>query len=294
MKKSSSLLKKLRIGTKRKVFTEFIGSYKSSFKGIGVDFDDLREYVPGDNIKDIDWNSTAKTGDIHVRKYSEDREIKLNFVIDISSSLNWGSSPDISKKNLLLELVYYIGSAANLNNDKFGAVYFNDRVVKSIEIKKGLNHLLRIFKFTENCFADNYFNKSTLEEPFKYLLRGIKKRSLVVFITDFIDLDEKLKKLFKAAHKKHEIIVITVNDIAEIRPNILGQEEFENIETGEISKIDFGDWWTLKEYNSEMANYFKNLRSFFIKNRVGFLPINSKDDVLEKLLIYFKKYKISL
>jgi len=290
MIKISELIRKLKISTRRKVFSEFIGDYRSAFKGQGIEFDDLREYVAGDNVKDIDWNSTAKTGTVYVRKYIETRELNLLFALDISSSMNWGSDPSYFKKDIAINAMYAIVQAALRSSDRFGACLFADTVVRQLELKKGFQHLLEILKAADTAYTNDYFKQSNLLPLLNFLLQKLNRKVVCFLITDNIDLDNlEVAKLLRSANVKHEINIIHIMDQQELQPQFAGEMFFQDIETGQNATVDLSSTAALATYQENLSRYLDQLIVFTKQNRIGYLRLTQESDIIVELITFFSR-----
>ncbi|HEX9805247.1 MAG TPA: DUF58 domain-containing protein [Candidatus Dojkabacteria bacterium] len=283
-------VKQLELSTNRKVLTHFIGNYISAFKGQGIEFNDLREYIPGDSIKDIDWNSTAKTGALHVRKYIETRELILLFAVDSSSSMNWAPIPNYSKKDLVLNIITLLSLASERSSDRIGAAIFTDKLAASVDFRKGRSHMLKILKEVTNAISSSFFKDSNMNNILSFLLDGLKKRTICFLFTDQLDLEDKatLKKL-KAVNKKHELVFVHVDDAYEILKDINEIIEVQDIESGEIIKIDFSNKNLVTQIIDENNKYREQMENFFRRSKISYLYINQNTNLLLELINFFDK-----
>ena len=184
---TSELLKKVRkieIKTKRLTNNLFTGQYHSAFKGKGMVFSEVRKYVPGDDVRDIDWNVTAKLSEPYIKIFEEERELTMMLMVDVSSSEFFGSST-LLKKDLITEICAVLSFSAMQNNDKVGLIFFTDEIELFIPPKKGKKHILRIIRELIN-FTPNS-NKTNISKAFQYLNNVVKKKSIVFMLSDFID-----------------------------------------------------------------------------------------------------------
>lgn len=282
-------LKKLKIKPRGKVFNIFVGNYKSIFRGQGLEFDDLRNYVPGDNVKDIDWNATAKTGELYVKKYIETRELNIYFAIDVSSSMNWGTNTKYRKSDIVTNLLYILGLAASKSNDRMGAIFFNDKFKEAIEFKKGRVQTLRILRTTQKMFNKNYFNSTDINKLLDHLLFNIKKKCVCFLVTDNIEIsNERTQKLLRAVNQKHDLIVVLVNDTQELSLDMGGEVNIQDIETGEVIAFDFNNNQLREAYYEELQKETQALNRFLKKNGIGEIRIDQNKDILRELIKYFK------
>ncbi len=226
------ILKKIRfieITTSRLVNTVFAGEYHSVFKGRGMEFDEVREYDPGDDVRDIDWNVTARMGHPYTKKFVEERELTVIFLVDASSSGQYGTKGK-TKSELIAEICALLAFSAVKNHDRVGLIIFSDQVEKFIPPKKGRLHVLRVIREILTFVPKH--KKTDINIALKTLNDVITKRSTVFLFSDF--LAENYQKLLKVAFKKHDLVSIVVEDPTEKEfPAISGSIEMEDAETGE-------------------------------------------------------------
>src|ERR1700675_4289305 len=237
--KTSEILKKIRIleiKTKGLVETAFAGDYHSVFKGRGMNFEDVREYQPGDEIRAIDWNVTARLGTAFVKKFTEERELTVVLVVDVSASGNFGSVSQ-SKRELAAEVACVLAFSAIRNNDKVGLLLFSDRVELFIPPKKGRSHTLRIIR--EILFFEPAGRGTAPGLALDYLNKVVTRRAVVFFISDFQTGD--FSRELSVSGRRHDFIAVHVQDQREeVLPNV-GIITLEDAETGEQIEINTGD-----------------------------------------------------
>ncbi len=226
------LLKKIRfieITTLRLVNTVFAGEYHSVFKGRGMEFDEVREYDPQDDIRDIDWNVTARMGHPYTKKFVEERELTVMFLVDASSSGQYGTRGK-TKSEQIAEICALLAFSAVKNHDRIGLLIFSDHVEKIIPPKKGRLHVLRVIR--EILSFEPKHPGTDMNVALKALNDTVTKRSTVFLFSDF--LTSNYERLLKVSHKKHDLVAVVVEDSSEKRfPNIPGPVELEDAETGE-------------------------------------------------------------
>lgn len=267
---SKELIKKIRhieIKSNKLVDEIFSGEYRSSFKGKGMEFEDIRPYYTGDDIRNIDWNVTARHNTPYVKQFSEERELNMFLLIDMSNSNHFGN-----KKELIAEIGATLSYSANKNHDNVGLILFTDRVEKVIPSQKGKRHILSII---ETILTFDPVHKGTnIKEALRFFYKIEKKRSIVFLISDFMDMDYEQE--LKMVSKYHDLIMIRVIDRSEERIPSGAIFTFEDLETGETVilenlKQDFqgsdivkakGRNW-IKLYTNE--DYVRYLRNFFIR-----------------------------
>ena len=231
------LLKKVRriqISTKHAVNDVFAGQYHSTFKGRGMEFDEVREYVPGDDIRSIDWNVTARTGSPHIKKFVEEREMTVMLVVDVSASNLFGSGTQL-KRDLAAEVAAVLAFSAIRNNDRIGLILFAEEVEKYIPPKKGTRHVLRLVR---EMLAHEPQGKGTRIAPALDYLNHVSTRKNVTFlISDFIFNDE-YEKLLKVTARRHDFISVVIGDKREIAWPDIGIVNWHDAETGEQVLVD--------------------------------------------------------
>jgi uncharacterized protein (DUF58 family) len=226
-------IRRIEIRTKRLVNDLFSGEYHSTFKGQGMEFEEVRQYLPGDDIRLIDWNVTARTGYPHVKKFREERELSVIFLIDVSSSGYFGTRERF-KEDTAAELCALLAFSAIKNNDKVGMIIFTDRIEKFIPPKKGRAHVLRLIR--EILYFKPEGTGTDISGALDYFNRVIKKKSVVFLISDF--LSEDYLKPLQIANNKHDIIAMKISDPRELKFDNVGMIELEDAETGETLIID--------------------------------------------------------
>ena len=250
-------VRQIEIRSNRLVSEALSGSYQSAFKGQGIDFEEVREYQPGDEVRSIDWNVTAKMGVPFVKQYREERELTMILAIDISNSGIW-SSNDRTKREKLAELGALLAFSANKNGDKVGLILFSDHIEKYLPPAKGQKHVLRILR--DILFYKNKSKKTDLNEGLRFLNQVTRRRAVVFLLSDFIipeyeTEEESIQNLFlkelSTTRKKHDLMCCQITDRVEKEIPNLGRIFFEDPETGETILI-----------NTSNANFQKNYQNF--------------------------------
>ena len=243
-------VRKIELKTKGLSNHIFAGEYHTAFKGKGMAFSEVREYQPGDDIRTIDWNVTARFNNPFIKVFEEEREMTVILMIDVSGSKNFGTQNQM-KQELVTELSAVIAFSAIQNNDKIGVIFFSDKVEKFIPPKKGKSHILRIIR---ELIAFEPENKGTnIGEALRYFNNVIKKRSVCFVISDFIA--DNFDAPLKIANKKHDLVAIRIHDLREEELPNVGLVQMRDSETGQIKWIDTSS----KEIrNSYHKNYMEN------------------------------------
>lgn len=284
--KTSDILKKVRrIELKTRGISNalFSGEYHSAFKGRGMAFSEVREYQPGDDIRTIDWNVTARFNNPYVKIFEEERELTVMLLIDMSASDSFGTNSQL-KKELITELAAVLAVSAIQNNDKVGVILFTDRVEKFIPPKKGKSHILRIIR--ELLGFEPEHKKTDVGEAVKYFYNAIKKRSIGFIISDFLtgDFTDELKM----ANRRHDVIALQIYDRRELELPKMGFVQFADPETGEISWVNTDRKKLRDGYAINAAEHNKRIRETFKKSGVDFARLQTGESYITPLLNLFK------
>lgn len=285
---TSELLKKVRrieIKTRGLSRNIFAGQYHSAFKGRGMAFSEVREYQYGDDIRDIDWNVTARYVRPYVKVFEEERELTVMLLIDVSGSRDFGSV-NVMKKEVITEIAATLAFSAIQNNDKIGVVFFSDKIEKFIPPQKGKKHILYIIRELIDFRPQD--TKTDISQVLKFLTNAIKKRCTSFLISDFID-KEGFKDALTIANRKHDVVAIQVYDQRETELPAVGLMKIKDAETGAERWIDssssrvraaYKDWWDSRQ--ARMSDSFK-------KCRVDSVSIRTEDDYVKALIALFDK-----
>ena len=279
---SEELLKKVRlieIQVKRIMNSQSAGAYISAFKGQGMEFSEVREYQPGDDIRTIDWNVTAKTGIIHTKKFIEERENIIILVVDVSASGNFGSLQE-SKREIIASIGALLAFSAVSNNDKVGLVLFSDIVEKYIPPSKGRKHVLRMVRELLSFKPQN--QKTDLAVALEELNHSLNRRSVIFMISDFFT--PPFSAPLKLLNQKHEIIGIDVSDQREQKLPPIGLIELQDPETKEIILLDTFDKTTRQQFQNKQTEYKKQIQHFFQKLGVDYTTVSIQENLIATLL----------
>jgi uncharacterized protein (DUF58 family) len=277
-------IKTLEIRTRGLVETAFGGDYHSVFKGRGMNFEDVREYQPGDEIRAIDWNVTARMGDAFVKKFTEERELTVMLIVDVSASGNFGSTTQ-SKRELAAEVACLLAFSAIRNNDKVGLLLFTDRVELFIPPKKGQSHTLRIIR--EILFFEPQGRGTEPALALDYLNNLVTRRAVVFFISDFQAPD--FSKALAVTARRHDFIAIRVEDEREkVFPNI-GLITLEDAETGEQIEINTANRTTRTRLSDTAHRHDAELSRVLRRNNVDSITLRTGEDYLPALRAFFKQ-----
>ena len=267
----------------------FAGKYHTAFRGRGMSFSEVREYRVGDDVRDIDWNVTARSERTHVKVYEEERELTMMLIVDVSPSRMFGST-ELTKKNVITEIAATLAFSASKNNDKVGCILFSDRVEKFIPPKKGRSHILTIIR--ELVGFEPSGKSTNISEALRYLVGVNKKRTTSFLLSDFINSSTdkpKLEDALKIASSKHDIMAIEVYDKCDRELPNVGIIEVCDAETGEREWIDTSsrrvrEYWA-KSYNERSAEMQELLRH----NRIDYASVATDGDYVAELIKMFKQ-----
>ena len=279
------LLKKVRaiqIMSTRAVDASFAGQYESVFKGRGMQFDEVREYQPGDDIRDIDWNVTARTGKPYIKRFVEEREMTILFTVDLSASGAFGTVNKM-KNELAAEFCAVLAFAAAKNNDKVGLVIFTDQIELYIPPKKGSRHVLRVIR--ELLAFEMPKRKTDIPMALDYVARVLRKKATVFLVSDFIETN--LKKPLSLLNRRHDVIAVPVRDRVEIAMPNIGLIELQDAETGEIIMIDTSSSAFRSQYSDSNTRNFDSLKSMMRSINVDSIPIYTDKPYVQDLVQFF-------
>src|SRR5262252_3026128 len=279
--KTAEILKKIRtleIKTKGLVETVFAGNYHSVFKGRGMNFEDVREYQPGDEIRAIDWNVTARLGNAFVKKFTEERELTVMLIVDVSASGNFGSATQ-SKRELAAEVACLLAFSAIRNNDKVGLLLFTDRVELFIPPKKGRSHTLRLIR--EILFFEPVGRGTDPTLALDYLNKIVTRRAVVFFISDFQAPD--FSHTLAVSGRRHDFIAVRIEDEREtVLPNV-GIITLEDAETGEQIEINTADRTTRAQFSAMAEARRTELNQTLRRNSIDAIALRTGQDYLPAL-----------
>ena len=284
---ASELLKKVRkieIKTRGLSSNIFAGQYHSAFKGRGMAFSEVREYQYGDDIRNIDWNVTARFNHPFVKVFEEERELTVMLVIDVSGSRNFGTAMR-TKRELITEIAAVLSFSAIQNNDKIGAILFSNKVEKFIPPKKGRTHILRIIR--ELLEFEPQEKTTDVSEALRYLTNAIKKKSISFLLSDFIS--PNFDDAIRIASRKHDLIALQVYDPREVEIPPVGLIKLQDAETGAWKWVDTSDEMTRRAYKVWWQNRQQNLMQIFRKSGVDNASIRTNEDYIKPLINIFKK-----
>jgi len=262
----------------------FSGEYHSAFKGRGMAFSEVREYAPGDEIRDIDWNVTARFGSPFVKVFEEERELTVILLVDISASDSFGTREKL-KKELITEICAVLSFSAIQNNDKIGVIFFTDKIEKFIPPKKGKSHILRIIR--ELIEFEPESKKTDLSQALRYVNKVIKKKSICFLLSDFIS--PKYDDALKLTAKKHDLIALNIYDIRERELPNIGLVQFKDLESGQFKWINTSRKKTREAYQTIKEAQVAEVHALFKRSGVDFADLATDEDYIKPLMKLFKK-----
>jgi uncharacterized protein (DUF58 family) len=275
-------VKELEIKSKKLTRHLFTGEYHSAFKGKGMAFKEVREYDPGDDIRFIDWNVSARFNHPFSKVFEEERELTMMLLVDISASALFGTV-HTRKKDLVTEIGAVLAFSAISNNDKVGAVLFTDTIEKYIPPKKGRDHGLFIVR--ELLTLEGKKKGTNITQALRYLNNTTRQKCIVFVLSDF--LDPSFSDALRVAGKKHDVIGIKVYDPMEMELPNVGLLEVEDAETGKIIQVDTGDFLVRKEHQQEFFRHSDWCKQVFLKAGCDLLHIATKEDYVKVLQKFF-------
>ena len=276
-------IKQIHLRAKHLVSDVFASEYLSAFKGQGMEFEEVREYIPGDDVRHIDWNVTARSDRPFIKTYRDERELTVMFLIDVSASLRWGST-EVFKNEVAAELSAVLAYAALKSNDKVGLIIFSDQVEHFVPPKKGRGHTWQIIRdiltFTGNT------RKTDLNVALRFLNQVIKKKTVCFLISDF--LAGGYEHLLTSAAHRHDLVAVSLRDPLEQALPPLGQICWQDAESLETLDIDTRDAAFLKRYQKMQTAEQLNLAHFFKRHRIDHLAVQCGKPYMGDLLRLFK------
>jgi len=271
-------VKRIEISTKGIINSVMAGAYHSTFKGNGMEFDEVREYIAGDDIRSIDWNVTARTGNLHVKKFAEERELTVMLAVDASASASFGSKGEM-KGEVMATISALLAFSAIKNNDKVGLLIFTSEVELFIPPQKGRKHVLRVIR--ELLYFEPKNRGTNLSVAFGHIVKIMNRRSVVIAISDF--QDTQFEKSLRLLKQRHDVLAINVGDIREEELPPAGFIELEDAETGESILVDSGDRTFRAAFAKRVQRENEALEKAFKKISVDYVRIRIEENYKETL-----------
>jgi uncharacterized protein (DUF58 family) len=282
-KRILSKIRHLELKTRGLVEAAFAGQYRSVFKGRGMNFEEVREYQPGDEVRTIDWNVTARLGHPYVKLFTEERELTVMLVVDVSASGNFGSV-ELSKRELEAEVACVLAFSAIRNNDKVGLILFSDHVELFIPPRKGRTHTLRLIR--EILFFEPKGKGTKPAEALHYLNRVLTRKAVVFLVSDF--QATAYERELGITARRHDLIALPVLDPHEAELPDVGIVTFEDAETGEQVEVDTGKASVRAAYAGLAARHSQDLANLLRRKRVDSIPLQTHVDYLPALRAFFR------
>jgi len=291
-------VRQIEIRSNRLVSEALAGSYHSAFKGQGIDFEEVREYQAGDEVRSIDWNVTAKMGTTFVKQYREERELTILLAIDVSDSGTFGSSKR-SKRERLAELGALLAFSANRNGDKVGLLLFSDQVEQYLPPNKGQKHVLRILR--EILFHPNQSKKTDLNEGLRFINRVMRRRAVVFLLSDFIiseynSQEESVEDLFfkelASTRRRHDLVCARIHDPCELEIPNVGMVHLEDSETGEKIYLNTSSRNFREEYKKQNQEHRQEFEKRLRRRGVDHFEFSTDSDYVRSLQEFFHMREI--
>lgn len=277
-------IRRIEISTSRLVNNIFAGEYESVFKGRGIAFDEVREYQPGDEIRTIDWNVTARMGQPYIKKYVEERELVMMLVVDMSGSIQFGTQQQ-TKAELAAELAALLAFSAIKNNDKVGLICFTNEVELFVPPRKGRKHVLRVVR--EILYFQPQQRTTNINAVLEYIDRVLRRRSVVFLLSDF--RDSEYEQRLRVTAKRHDLIAITIQDLREEALPDVGIIELEDAETGEVILLDTRDRQTREVYSQLNRRAIEDRRRGFRASKIDSIEIRTDTSYVQPLIRFFQQ-----
>jgi uncharacterized protein (DUF58 family) len=284
-------MRQLEIRTRRMVNDSMAGAYHSVFKGRGMDFDEVREYSPGDEVRTIDWNVTARAGRPFVKKFTEERELTIFLVVDISASGNFGSGA-ISKRDLAAELASVLAFSAIRNSDKVGLLLYTDRIERYLPPKKGRRHVLRVVR--DILYHEPQGTGTDSVKILDVVNHVLHRRAVVFLISDFETADDpvtaraQLRRAVRQTNRRHDLIAVHIEDPREKELPNVGIVALEDAETGEIIELDTGRASVRRRFKEISLQRGRQLQSDFRAEGIDTLQLQTNSNYIPPLQRFFK------
>lgn len=282
-------VRKIEIKTKRLSQQIFAGEYHSAFKGRGMVFSEVREYQFGDDVRNMDWNVTARLRAPYVKVFEEERELTVMLLIDVSGSRLFGTTKGM-KRDVMAEVAAVLSFSASVNNDKVGALFFSSKVEKFIPPKKGRSHLLRIIRELIEFEPEN--KGTDISQALRYLNNAIKKQCTAFLLSDMLDLDENIEPRYEHALKvvvnRHDISVINIYDVRERELPKIGLVRVQDAESGDEHWVDTSSGSVRRYYGEWTKKALDNTSQLLRKYKVDCVNIRCDEDYVKSLITLFK------
>lgn len=282
-------IRKIEIKTRGLSQNIFAGEYHSAYKGRGVIFSEVREYVPGDDVRDIDWNVTARQNKPFVKVYEEERELTVMLLVDVSGSRSFGAVGE-AKMEKMAEIAATLAFSSIQNNDKVGMIMFSDKIEKFIPPKKGRKHILLLIREIINYQPEN--QGTDIDQALRFLTNAIKKRTAAFLISDLIDTHDYTQSLMIAS-RKHDLVTLQVYDKRDCEMPDVGLVKMRDLETGDTAWIDTSSKSVRKTYAKAWYDRQQWISSVMTKSGVDMTSIATDEDFVKALLGMFRRRSVA-
>lgn len=278
-------IRKIEIVTSKKASDQLAGQYHSVFKGRGMSFDEVRLYQPGDEIRFIDWNVSARANDVYIKRFVEERELTIMLMVDVSASLRFGSHKEL-KQTVAAMLTGLLAFSAVKNNDRIGLVLFSDKIERFVPPKKGRKHVLRLLA---EILSPRTANPHTdLKVPLEYLSRVLRRRSVAFLISDFQAPTDSFVQPLRIVARRHDVVPIVIRDPMEAELPKIGLAPFRDLETGEEVWLDTSSRRVREAYREKNEARLKQLLQTFRRSKLDAISVETGGSYEQALVQFFK------
>ena len=278
-------IRRIEITTRKLVNDSFAGEYQSVFKGRGMEFDEVRQYHPGDDVRSIDWNVTARTGEPHVKSYIEERELTVMLAVDVSRSGDFGTRNRF-KRELAVELAAVMSFAATTNNDRVGLLLFSDRVESLVPPRKGRSHVLRMVR--DLLVFQPVGSGTDISLALDTVHQMLKRRSIVFLVSDFLADPESYRQAMLVTNRRHDVVAFDLSDPLEHEIADVGIMALEDAESGETIWVDTGSSEWKKEFLERAARVEEGKNDVFVGAGVDRVRVTTAKDYVPEVGAFFK------
>ena len=278
-------IRRIEITTRKLVSDSFAGEYQSVFKGRGMEFDEVRQYHPGDDVRTIDWNVTARTGEPYVKSFIEERELTVMLAVDVSGSGDFGTRNRF-KRELAVELAAVMSFAATTNNDRVGLLLFTDRVELLVPPRKGRSHVLRMVR--DLLVFQPVGSGTDLRLALDTVHQMLKRRSIVFLVSDFLADPESYRQAMLVANRRHDVVAFDLSDPLEQEIADVGLLALEDAESGQLRWVDTGSREWKRDFSEKVARLEEHKREVMIAAGVDRIGVTTERDYVAEVGAFFK------
>ena len=278
-------IRRIEITTRKLVNDGFAGEYQSVFKGRGMEFDEVRQYHPGDDVRSIDWNVTARTGEPYVKSYAEERELTVMLAVDVSGSSDFGTRNRF-KRDLAVELSAVMSFAATTNNDKVGLLLFTDRVESLVPPRKGRSHVLRMLR--DLLVFEPEGTGTDIRLALDTVHRMLKRRSIVFLVSDFLADPQSYRQAMLVTNRRHDVVAFDLSDPLEQEIANVGVLALEDAESGELQWVDTGNGQWRRDFSERVARLEVEKNEVLSAAGVDRVSVTTEKDYVAEVGVFFK------